>query len=574
LTPTEQNEQVQTTENTSGQSLPAKADENRPERTCGENDSLDKPSRRRILIGSERDPAAYRSRRRRDWAPIVEPEADNTSSARPADSAPIENGIENGPPQQPLVESNETASPPPTEPKAEARVIVPQAVLSEMLDEPVPLPTLPDNAVMDVVAGHFPPPNIRERLEPDQEAEFEKAMGGALLDELLSTGDAAATQEQLEIDSKHRARIVVIRKDDVFLELGRREQGVVPLQQFKEPPVVGGLVDVIVQRFNSEDGLYELMLPGTAVHVEDWSDLREGATVDVQVTGHNSGGLECEVNHIRAFIPISQVSLYRVEDLSEFVGQRFLCLVTEANPERRNLVLSRRAILEREKAEAKQKFMESLKPGQIHEGVVRKLMPFGAFVDIGNGVEGLLHVSQLAWGRVNHPSEVVAEGQTLKIRVEKINSETGKISFAYRDLLENPWTQVETKFPPNSTVRGKVVKIMDFGAFVELEPGVEGLIHISQLSHKRVFRCTDVVKEGQEVEVMVLSVDTKAQRISLSIKALFQPEPTKKEKEEQEAAQAAAAQPAAPAKPKKPEKKIPLTGGLQKTSGAKFGLKW
>ena len=198
-------------------------------------------------------------------------------------------------------------------------------------------------------------------------------------------------------------------------------------------------------------------------------------------------------------------------------------------------------------------------------------MAFGAFVDIG-GVDGLLHVSQLAWGRVNHPSEVIAEGQQIRVRIEKINPETGKISFAYRDLLENPWTQASQKYPPNSIVQGKVVKIMDFGAFVELEPGVEGLIHISQLSHKRVFRCTDVVKEGQQVEVMVLSVDQNAQRISLSIKALSQPEPTKKEKEkaEQEAAEAAAG----PSKPKKPEKELPLTGGLGKSTGAKFGLKW
>jgi small subunit ribosomal protein S1 len=227
--------------------------------------------------------------------------------------------------------------------------------------------------------------------------------------------------------------------------------------------------------------------------------------------------------------------------------------------------------LEREKAEAKQKLMESLKPGQIHEGVVRKLMAFGAFVDIG-GVDGLLPVSQLAWGRVNHPSEVVAEGQKIKVRIEKINPETGKISFAYRDMLENPWSTVGQKYPPNSIMKGRVVKIMDFGAFTELEPGIEGLIHISELSHKRVFRCTDVVKEGQEVEVMVLSVDEKAQRISLSIKALSQPEPTKKEKEkaEQEAAEAAAGH----SKPKKPEKEIPLTGGLGKATGAKFGLKW
>jgi small subunit ribosomal protein S1 len=559
LTPTEPNEQVQTTENITRQSLPAQAAEPPPDDSPDQGGTEAENARRRILIGSQRDPVAYRARRRRDWEPVVEPEADKTA-AEPADSASTEKENEKKPPHSPLLE-----------PKAEPRVIVPQSVLSEMLDEPAPLPTLPDDTVIDAVPGGFPPPNIHQRLAPDQEAEFEKAMGGASLDELLSADDSAASQEQLEVDSKHTARIVVVRKDDVFVELGRREQGVISLQQFKDPPVIGGLVDVIVHRFNSDDGLYEVMLPGTAVHVEDWSDLNEGATVEAQVTGHNSGGLECEVNHIRGFIPISQVSLYRVEDLSEFVGQHFHCLVTEANPERRNLVLSRRAILEREKAEAKQKLLESLKPGQIYDGVVRKLMAFGAFVDIG-GVDGLLHVSQLAWGRVNHPSEVIAEGQKIRVRIEKINPETGKISFAYRDLLENPWTQASQKYPPNSILHGTVVKIMDFGAFVELEPGVEGLIHISQLSHKRVFRTSDVVKEGQQVEVMVLSVDQNAQRISLSIKALSQPEPTKKEKEkaEQEAAEAAAG----PSKPKKPEKELPLTGGLGKTTGAKFGLKW
>ena len=560
--PTEPNGQIPASENATKQSLPSQASENSPGRTVDQANA-EAEARRRILIGSQRDPAAYRARRRRDWEPVVESGSEQSAAGNGADSPAIEDEVEKT--------SERTSLPPGEELKSEPHVIVPQAVLSEMLDEPAPLPALPTDAMPAATAGSFPPPNVRQRLAPDQEAEFESAMGGASLEDLLAAGDAEATQEQLEADTKLTARIVAVRKDDVFVEFGRREQGVLSLQHFIDPPVIGGMLDVIVHRFNSEDGLYELMLPGTAVHVEDWSDLNEGAVVDAHVTGKNNGGLECEVNHIRGFIPISQVSLYRVEDLSEFVGQHFLCLVTEANPDRRNLVLSRRAILEREKAEAKQKLMESLKPGQIHEGVVRKLMAFGAFVDIG-GVDGLLHVSQLAWGRVNHPSEVIAEGQKIKVRIEKINPETGKISFAYRDLLENPWTQALQKYPPNSIVKGKVVKIMDFGAFVELEPGVEGLIHISQLSHKRVFRCTDVVKEGQEVEVMVLSVDQNAQRISLSIKALSQPEPTKKEKEkaEQEAAEAAAGA----SKPKKPEKELPLTGGLGKSTGAKFGLKW
>ena len=271
-------------------------------------------------------------------------------------------------------------------------------------------------------------------------------------------------------------------------------------------------------------------LPGAAVELGNWDEVQEGMLVDAAVTGHNAGGLECEVNHIRGFIPVSQISLYRVEDLARFVGQRFTCLIAEANRERKNLVLSRRAVLEREKEEKKQQFFSALAPGQIHEGTVRKLLDFGAFVELGNGIDGLLHVSQLSWGRVKHPSEVVQEGQTIRVRIEKIDLQTGRIGLSYRDMLENPWSAAAAKYLPRTPVRGKVTRLMDFGAFVELEPGIEGLVHISELSHKRVWRAADVVKEGDEIEVLVLNVDPQAQRMSLSIKALHQPEPTKKEK--------------------------------------------
>ena len=247
------------------------------------------------------------------------------------------------------------------------------------------------------------------------------------------------TQSAFEPESLQSGRVVAIRRDDVFVEFGGREQGIVSLRLFDVPPQVGAEVQVVVQRLNPEDGLYELSMPNKAVQVDDWSDLAEGMLVDVRVTGHNTGGLECEVNHIRGFIPVSQIALYRVEDLAQFVDQRFTCMITEANPERRNLVLSRRAVLEREREEARQQMLASLQPGQIRDGVVRKLMDFGAFVDLG-GVDGLLHISQLAWGRVKHPSDVLHEGQQIKVRVEKVDPETGKISLAYRDLLESPWT--------------------------------------------------------------------------------------------------------------------------------------
>ena len=327
-------------------------------------------------------------------------------------------------------------------------------------------------------------------------------------------------------------------------------------------------VRVRVVRFNREDGLYELTRPGAAADVGDWSELEEGMIVEAKVTGHNTGGLECEVNRIRGFIPVSQIALYRVEDLAQFVDEKFTCLVTEANPERRNLVLSRRAMLEREKEEARQSLLASLEPGQVREGVVRKLVDFGAFVDLG-GVDGLLHVSQLAWSRVNHPSEVLHEGQTIEVKIQSVDRTTNRISLGYRDMLENPWNDAEMKYPVNTPVRGKVSKLMEFGAFVELEPGVEGLIHISELSHKRVWRASDIVNEGEEVEVLVLSVDAEAQRISLSMKGLI-PEPKPAEKEESSGSDEP---PPAPKPRKKPSQ--PLKGGLGRSpGGAQFGLKW
>ncbi len=415
------------------------------------------------------------------------------------------------------------------------------------------------------------PPSVRQKLSPELEAEFAEAVGDVPLEEMM-TAAAPAARPALEPESRHTATVIAVRRDDVFVELGSREQGILPLKSFAEPPQVGQSFEVVVLRFNNEDGLYELALPGAAAEVGDWSSLAEGMLVEARITGYNAGGLECEVNRLRGFIPVSQVALYRVENLAEFVEQKLACLVVEVNPQRRRLVLSRRAVLEREKAEARQKLLDSLAPGQVHDGVVRKLMDFGAFVDLG-GVDGLLHISQLSWGRVKHPSEVLEEGQRVRVRIDKIDRETGKISLGYKDLLEDPWIAADRKYLPNTRAHGRVVKIMEFGAFVELEPGVEGLIHISELSHKRVARVSDVLKEGEEVDVMVLAVDVQSRRISLSLKNLTPPpEPEKAEKAPPSPA-TPAEPPPPPAKPKKPA--VPLRGGLGRSpGGGLFGLKW
>jgi small subunit ribosomal protein S1 len=504
-------------------------------------------TRQRILIGSQRDPAAYRARRSRDWTPLPETDAEQPEAPQQT-------------PPQP-----DDATRPEQAPKEETVAQQPaldKAVLEEIAAEL-------DASAEPASPGQLPTPNIREDLSPDLEAEYHRALDGATLDELMAGSDAVSRQVQLEPEAQLTGRVLAIRREDVFVELGGREQGIVSVKLFDEPPQPGSTLEVIVQRFNSEEGLYELTLPNAAMEVDDWADLHEGMLVDARVTGHNTGGLECEVNHLRGFIPISQVSLYRVEDLAEFVDQKFTCLVTEANPERRNLVLSRRAVLEREREEVRKALLESLKPGQIHEGVVRKLLDFGAFVELGHGVDGLLHISQLAWGRVEHPRDVLSEGQKIKVKIEKIDRATKKISLAYRDMLENPWTNAATKYTVNSMVRGTVTNLMEFGAFVELEPGVEGLVHISELSHKRIWRTSDVVSKGQQLEVLVLSVDSEAQRISLSIRALApEPEPAKKEEPDDE-----------PAAAKKPPKRKgpdqPLQGGLGRSSGGEgFGLKW
>lgn len=525
-------------------------------------DSSREKRKPRILIGSQRDPAAYRPRPGKP----LEPGQGRTGDAK-------------RPEQQPSGVTGDSATPTPP-PTAEPPVFddddIDEDESTRATDEAFAKMNQ-DMADLEL--------QIRERsggtgsgftrrgsLPPDLEAEFEEALGDAAVDDLLDQSAASAKIGELEPESRHMGKVAAVYGENVFVELGLREQGVVPLKLFPEHPQEGDAIEVRVVRFQPSEGLYELTLPAAAADVADWADLEEGMLVDAKVTGTNAGGLECEVNRIRGFIPVSQIDMVRVENTEQYVGQSFTCVVMEANRQRKNLVLSRRAVLEREKEQAEKLLWDSLAPGQIRDGVVRRLTDFGAFVDIG-GVDGLLHVSQLAWGRVKHPSDVIQEGQALKVRVDKVDRDARRISLSYRDLLTDPWEDVDRKYPVNSATRGKVVKIMDFGAFVELEPGVEGLVHISELANKRVWRVTDVVSEGDEVDVAVLSIDKDNRRISLSMKSLLTaaeaPETEKSEKEE------TPEEPGDKSKKRKPQG--PLKGGLGRSPGSQgsaFGLKW
>ena len=418
---------------------------------------------------------------------------------------------------------------------------------------------------------HYPPPNIRDQLSPELEQEYMAALGDLSLDALMSEGAGSETAIELAPETRVTGRVAKIHRDDVFIDLPGHNQGVVPLRQFENtPPNLGDEVELIVVRFDAEEGLVELARPTAAIEVGNWSEVSEGQIIEVTVTGANKGGLECQVAGIRGFIPMGQVSIYRVENPEELVGQRLACVVMEANHDRGNLVLSHRAVMERERNELREKLMAELAPGQLREGIVRSLKDFGAFVDLG-GIDGLVHISQLSWDRVKHPSEVLEVGQKVKVRIEKFDKDTGKVSLSYREVGANPWQGVETKYPVGLRAKGTVSRLMDFGAFVKLEPGVEGLIHISELGHGRVIRARDVVSEGQEVEVKVLSVDPEKQRIGLSLKALLTPP---ERPGQQKVADEDLPLPAdAPKTPRKQHQE--LKGGTGGPSGGeKFGLNW
>ena len=404
------------------------------------------------------------------------------------------------------------------------------------------------------------PVSIDSLTSPELDREVEATLSGVPIDELIDSS-TAQVGEMLPLESNHKGRVVSIAGENVFLDMGVRQQGILPLRQFAEPPKVGDQIDVSVVRFDTEDGLYQLTLPGAVADVADWSHVAEGMVVEARITGTNKGGLECQVRNLRGFIPASQASLYRVENLEQLVGEQFPCVVVEVNPRRRKLVLSRRAFLEREQEAVREKLFAELAVGQVRDGVVRNLRDFGAFIDLG-GVDGLLHVSQMSWSRVKHPKDVLEVGQTIQVKVLKINSETKRISLGLKDLIANPWSDAEAKYAPRSSVDGKVTKITDFGAFIELEPGVEGMVHISELAHRHVAKVREVLAEGQDVKAEVLSVDPGKRRIALSIKAL---EP------KSEPTAAATSKPTS----KKRKHDPSLKGGLGGPAGGQqFGLKW
>lgn len=437
-------------------------------------------------------------------------------------------------------------------------------------------------------------PNFKEMKNDDEEKELDALFSGKGFEQYLTGIDAIAGQGVLEEGTRVQAKILALRNDCAFVDIGAREQGSIPLKQFPEDnqPAVGQIYEAIVSKFNQEEGMYDVALPLAALEVGDWSSVVEGMIVEAKVTGANKGGLDCEVGHIRAFLPISQISIVRVDNAEMFIGEKWKCIVTESNPERRNLVISRRALLEKEREELREKLMEELEVGQIRDGVVRRLIDVGAFVDLG-GVDGFIPISAMSWGRIKHPSAVLTEGDRVKVKIVKIDTDRDRISLSLRDETADPWNTVDNDLQVGSIVRGRIVNIKPYGAFIEIQPGVDGFVHISEISYIRIGSVTDVLKEDEWVDSKIISIDPANRKISLSIRQCSE-DPRKKaaeeaEKLEAEKQQSENEQPKDAPAPEKQivesipdklakqpaRKKGPLQGGIQNDNGgARFGLKW
>jgi small subunit ribosomal protein S1 len=393
-------------------------------------------------------------------------------------------------------------------------------------------------------------------LDKDMESELEAAMGGLSADQLLQETTAKGPPKAPPggMPGRLLGRVLRVHGADVFIDVpGSRGQGVLPLTQFPEgPPVPGTEIEVSIEGYDRANGLTLLSRRGAAVEA-DWSSVAPGMIVEARVTATNKGGLAVDVNGIRGFLPISQIDLYRVEQPEQYLNQRLLCLVTEVDPQERNLVVSRRAVLEKEREEKREQLWRELAEGQVREGIVRNVREFGAFVDLG-GVDGLIPVSEMSWTRVEDPTQVVQSGQRVKVVVLHIDHDKRKVRLGMKQLAASPWDSVLDRYVPGTVLSGKVTRLMDFGAFVELEPGIEGLIHISELAPRRVWRVSDVVKPGQEVQVKVLQVEPERRRIALSLKAALPEEPKPAEVEE-------TGEEEAPARPPRP-RTTPLRGGI------------
>jgi small subunit ribosomal protein S1 len=365
---------------------------------------------------------------------------------------------------------------------------------------------------------------IRElELGDEIDQEIEQAMGGT------DSGEYAVGTSTLSVNSVLHGKILRVDDEFVLVDVGYKSEGHIPRNEWDDsepPPQVGDTVKVLLEEF--EDGQLEeqrgliTLSKRKARRIEDWLRVMESVKENDVVTGFVTrkikGGLLVDISGVNVFLPASQVDIRRPADIGDYCGRCIQCLVLKIDEQRRNIVVSRRALIEQERAERKKQLMETLEVGQVRRGIVKNIADFGAFVDLG-GIDGLLHITDMSWGRIGHPSEMVAIDQEIEVQVLHIDREREKIALGMKQRTASPWAKVADKYPVGTVCKGTVVNVMSYGAFVKLEDGVEGLVHISEMSWtKRVSHPSELVKPGDEVEVVVLAINKEKQEISLGMK--------------------------------------------------------
>ncbi|MCG8446481.1 MAG: 30S ribosomal protein S1, partial [Hyphomicrobiales bacterium] len=341
----------------------------------------------------------------------------------------------------------------------------------------------------------------------------------ALLEESLSGG-------HLEEGAVVEGTIVAIEKDQAIVDVGLKTEGRIPLKEFQSPGKdaelkPGDTVEVYLERV--ENALGEAVLSrDKARREESWKRLEKsfeaGEKVEGRIFNQVKGGYTVDLDGAVAFLPRSQVDIRPIRDIGPLMNTPQPFQILKMDKRRGNIVVSRRSVLEESRAEQRQEIVDKLQEGQTFDGVVKNITDYGAFVDLG-GIDGLLHVTDIAWRRINHPSEVLTIGETVKVQIIRVNQDTQRISLGMKQLQADPWDGIEAKYPIDSKLTGRVTNITDYGAFVELEPGIEGLIHVSEMSWvKKNVHPGKIVSTSQEVEVMVLEVDPVKRRISLGLK--------------------------------------------------------
>ena len=321
-----------------------------------------------------------------------------------------------------------------------------------------------------------------------------------------------------------KGTIIEVGSKEVLVDIGYKSEGVISGAEFEDIKLVkvGDQIDVLIEKLEDKDGMVVLSKE-KAEFKQNWERIlticNEGGTIAGKVKAIVKGGLIVNIG-VEAFLPASQIDILTPKNLAQYVGNTYQFKVVKINQERQNIVLSRRELIEQERTERRQKLLAEMTPGDIRKGTVKNITDFGAFIDL-NGIDGLLHITDMSWGRVGHPSEILKVGQDIDVVVLDINREKERVSLGLKQKLANPWDSIEAKYPVGAKVKGRVVNLVPYGAFVELESGVEGLVHVTELSWtKRVAKPSDMLKPDQEIEAVVLGINREEQKISLGLRQL------------------------------------------------------